>query len=112
MRKQKAIPIYQAKRGDPVTMRMLADQRVSVILENFHGVVWQEKVKAFPTFTVFKSPKDYPGKYVVRLFDGTKPTRLITLSDTLEAARKTIPPDFIHTPRSDKDEAHIVETWI
>lgn len=112
IKKRNRISIYQAKRNDPVTMRMLADRRTSIILEDFHGVNWHDKTKSFPTFTVFKSPHDFPGKFVVRLFDGTKPTRLITISDTLDDARKTIPTNYLCIARSESDATAIVETWI
>lgn len=111
-KKRKPAIIHQGKKGDPATMRMLKNQSVSIIVENFHGVVWQKQTKLFPCFTVYKNPSDFPGKYVVRLFDANKPMRLITVSDTLEAARKTIPPDYLCTPRSQTDDPIIVETWI
>lgn len=112
IKKRNRISIYQAKRNDPVTMRMLADRRTSIILEDFHGVNWHDKTKSFPTFTVFNSPQDFPRKFVVRLFDGTKPTRLITISDTLDDARKTIPTNYLCITRSESDAPAIVETWI
>lgn len=92
--------------------RQLQDPSVNVIVDNFHGVNWWEKTKVFPTFTVFYNPKDFPGKYVVRLFDGKAPTRLLSVKDTLEEARKTIPPMFLRTDRHPADDPVIVETWL
>lgn len=111
MKKRRAL-IYQAKRNDPVTERMLKDQRVSVILENFHGVNWWEKCKTFPLFTVYYDTLDYPGKYCARLFDGQQPTRLLVVADTLEAVRKAIPPQFWRVPREATDDPKILETWL
>lgn len=104
--------VYAPKKLNPTAQRMLADRSVSVIVDDFHGVNWHEKTKTFPVFTVFFSPKDFPGKYAVRLFDGDKPTRLLTLKDTLEQARAAIPEQFCCVPRSESDNVSVVETWL
>ncbi len=92
------------------------DPSVSVICDNFLGVNWFEKVQVFPIFTIYFSPKDFPGKYVVRLFDADKPLRLIAVKDTLDQARATIPQEppfgFLRVDRSEKDDPVIVETWL
>ncbi len=99
-----------------VLQRVNNDPTVSVICDTFCGVNWFEKVKVFPIFTVYFNPTDFPGKYVVRLFDGDKPLRLITVNDTLEKARETIPQGppfgFRKVDRSPKDNIVIVETWL
>lgn len=38
-----------------------------------------------PTVVVYKSPKDYPGKCVARVFDMNRPTDTVILKDTAEA---------------------------
>lgn len=92
------------------------NQAISIIVKNFLGVNWHEKLKVFPVFTIYSSPTDFPGKFVVRLFDGPKPLRLITISDTLEDARRTIPQGpplgFVRTERHPNDDPVIVESWI
>ena len=92
------------------------DPTVSVICDNFLGVNWFEKVKVFPVFTIYYNPKDFPKKYVVRLFDGDKPMRLLAVKDTLEQARATIPQEppfgFMRVNRDVKDDPAIVETWL
>ena len=103
---------YKPNKLNPIAKAMLKDQRVSIIVENFHGVDWHKKTKTFPTFVVCKNPSDFPGKHTVRLFDGDQPTRLIAVKDTLEEARKTIPEIFIPVPRSTTDNPVIVETWV
>lgn len=90
----------------------LKDRRVSIIIDSFHGVNWWEQTKVFPLFAVYFNSRDFPGKFAVRLFDGQQPTRLVTVNNTIEAARGTIPPLFYCVARSEKDEPHIVETWI
>lgn len=96
--------------------RIEKNASLSLIVDNFHGVNWFEKVKIFPNFVVFYNPKDFPGKYVTRLFDGPVPLRLLTVKDTLEAARAAIPQGpplgFLRTDRQETDEPQIVEVWI
>ncbi len=108
--------VYKPKTiDDPIAKRMLNSANVSVIVDNFHGVVWQEKTKSFPCFTVYFNPKDFPEKYVVRLFDGNKPTRLCAVKDTLEEARAAIPKqpvEYLRVVREKNDDPVIVETWL
>lgn len=104
--------IYNPQTLNPMAQQMLKDRRVSIIVEDFHGVDWHEQTKVFPTFTIFEKPKDFPDKYVVRLFDGKQPTRLVAVKETLEAARATIPQIFYRVPRSETDDPVIVETWL
>lgn len=46
---------------------------------------------AVPLICIYSSPTDYPGKYVARLWDMMRPTNLVTVSDSLEGIRQTIP---------------------
>lgn len=105
--------IYEAKTLTHMARKMLEDQSVSIAVQSFSDVDWHKKMKVFPNFVIYNSPIDFPKKFVVRLFDGTKPTRLITISDTLSAARETIPTDYyICAQRAPEDNPAIVETWI
>lgn len=65
-----------------------------------------------PIITIYDNPKDYPGKFVARLFDINKPTNCITLADTLEEIRETLPYGMIPLMRHPKDDEKIVEVWI
>lgn len=103
---------YRPNKFNPIREKMFKDQSVSIIVEDFLGVDWHKETAVFPNFVIFDSPEDFPGKFVVRLFDGTKPTRLIAVKRSLEAARKTIPEIFIPVPRSETDKTAIVETWL
>lgn len=85
---------------------------VSVIVDNFHGVNWREKLRTLPVFTVFYNATDFPGKYVVRLFDGKAPLRLLAVKDTLEEARATIPQGYARFDRHPEDDPVIVEVWM
>jgi hypothetical protein len=70
-----------------------------------------------PIITIYKNTtKDYPGKFVARLFD-IKPgevmyTRYIMLSDSLEWIRKQIPPNMTRFQPSENDDPVVLETWI
>ncbi|MFI5460428.1 MAG: hypothetical protein ACHRXM_33850 [Isosphaerales bacterium] len=71
-------------------------------------------------FTVYHSPDDHPGRYVVRRFSivagSAEPVpdpEPMFVGPSLTAAREAVPPEAdacIH--RSPDDEASIVETWL
>ena len=65
-----------------------------------------------PMIVIFNSPKDYPEKYVGRLWDLDKPTQVLTVKDTLEEVRAEIPFGFINIGRHASDDPAIVEVWI
>lgn len=65
-----------------------------------------------PIITIFKSPTDYPGKYVARVFDVGKPTSLAAIADTYEELMESIPAGMVRLERSEKDDPVILETWV
>jgi hypothetical protein len=68
-----------------------------------------------PMFTVYDSPLDHPGKFVVRLFRTipvAQPTHFAEVFDTLEQARQFIPPGLVCLTRAPQDDAKIVEVWL
>ena len=67
--------------------RANSDPNITALVDDFLGVNWWEKVKVFPVFTIYFNTSDFPGKYVVRLWDGDKPLRMASVKDTLEEAR-------------------------
>jgi hypothetical protein len=70
-----------------------------------------------PIITVYKNTtKDYPGKYVARLFN-IKPgevlyTRYIMLSDSLQKIRSEIPPSMTMMLPHSNDDPVVLETWL
>ena len=70
------------------------------------------KQTTMPIITVFKSPTDYPGKYVARVFDVGRPTNLAAVADTYEELMEAIPAGMVRLERNEKDDPVIVETWI
>lgn len=71
------------------------------------------KLVRVPIIVVYNSPKDYPGKYVARLWDiNRKATNFVMVKDTLELIRRNIPETMQRVPRECVDDPGIVETWI
>lgn len=72
---------------------------------------------ALPLFVVYRSPSDFPGKYVVRQWDvvrgGTAPNREPRcVVDTLDQARTSIPSGLVNIGRQPGDDACIEEVWV
>jgi len=68
-------------------------------------------------WTVYRHPKDYPGKYVARLFEvdgnGPQPTGSIVVTETLEALQQRMTEmNLVRLSRHPNDDRVIVETWI
>lgn len=68
-------------------------------------------------YAVYKSPIDYPGKFVVRGFElkmgqVVPEDEPLCVSDNLLEARKVIPRTFINLGRSADDEECMLEVWI
>ncbi len=69
-------------------------------------------------YTIYKHPSDYPDKFVVRAWSIDQWNRPApsekphAVTDTLQEARASIPPDFIFVAPSVSDDPVIVETWI
>lgn len=66
-----------------------------------------------PVIAVFKHPDDYPGKWVARVFDVNRPTRLVAIADTHEELLRIMPMQkMVRFNRDPKDQTSIVESWI
>ena len=70
------------------------------------------KLSTFPIICIYSSPKDYPGKFIARLWDVTVPTQIVAIADSLEEIRKAKPAEMVIIDRQPKDDPVIVETWI
>ena len=87
--------------------------------KSFHKLLSKRYDKSLNIVTVYKNPKDYPQKYVGRLFlirpikDGkTEPTNVFIVKDTLEELQQHIPKMYRRLNRDIKDDPVIYETWI
>jgi hypothetical protein len=69
-------------------------------------------------WTIYDSPRDYPGLFVARLFLICKGelepvgTGKVFLAETLEGVRNQLPPGLYRMPRDPSDEPAIVESWL
>ena len=69
-------------------------------------------------FTIYLSPMDYPGQFVVREFAiraGQQPAPAaepLCVVDTLEEARASIPRGMYPLGRDPGDHESVVETWV
>ena len=72
--------------------------------------------KQMKQYAIYEKPTDHPHHYVVRewlIGPGTMtPGKLMGLSDTLDGARKLVPPGMDLLPRFANDDPVIVEVWI
>lgn len=70
------------------------------------------------TFTIYRNPRDFPGKYVVRKWlivkgvEGPVPTEDKYVADTIEEVRLRIPSGFVRIERMMEDDPVIVESWV
>lgn len=91
----------------------MADQREDkVIAGAFDYEKISKAVRRLPMISIYNHPDDYPDKYVARVWDANEPTRFITLADTLEEIRATIPPNMTRLNRMQGDDPCIVEGYI
>lgn len=73
-----------------------------------------------PTWTIYWSPDDYPGRFVLRphyVECGGEPTRRITpgeaqVFEDLDSARAAVPPGLYRLDRDRDDHPSVVETWL
>lgn len=68
-------------------------------------------------YAVYKSPSDFPGKFVVHCFtvrdgDVWPDEKHLSVSDTLEEARSNVPAGLVNMGRAAGDEETMLEVWI
>ena len=69
-------------------------------------------------YVIYRHPKDYPGQYVVRKWHIMKgqsepeADKECQAVDTLEAARKLVPPGMYCMGRAPGDDPIILEVWV
>lgn len=63
-------------------------------------------------WVVYDSPRDYPGRFVARLWLNGAPTDSVILADTLDSLRAALPQGLTRLPRLPGDDAAIYETWL
>ena len=65
-----------------------------------------------PLITIYKSPNDFPGQYVARLFDLTNATPYHVVAQSYELIKDTIPSHMVRLERNPGDYPVIVEVWV
>ncbi|MCA1055421.1 hypothetical protein LCM10_10535 [Rossellomorea aquimaris] len=80
------------------------------LLNTFDEIVFSDF--KMPIICIYRSPEDYKGMYVARIFNVETPTYHILMRPTLEAIRSEIPERFSRVPNSGQEDLRIVETWI
>ena len=86
-------------------------KKEDVILKNFRKLNMKDIVTV-PIITVYNGPKDYPDKFVARLWDIDKPTQYIITKDSMEEIRMAIPYGMTKLEPFKTDDPIIVETWM
>lgn len=68
----------------------------------------------FPMITVYKSPKDYPGMYVARVYDLQHPTNTIIVKQRLEELQRDILKNtgMLFIRRFEEDDPSMVGVWV
>lgn len=68
---------------------------------------------ALAIWTIYRSPSDHPGMWVVRPhYVPGGPARAHYVTSSLEDARRVVPPGLICLSRHEDDDPVIYETWI
>jgi hypothetical protein len=67
-------------------------------------------------WTIYFSPKDFPGEWIARLFELDQPTKSILRASGLDELRWSIQNDSdyerVVIPRSENDQPSVIESWI
>ena len=72
----------------------------------------EEAKRAFPPiFTIYRSPRDFPNRIVVRAWYGNVPSPVHLVVDSVGDARAVLL-GLVLLPRSENDHPAIVESWI
>ena len=72
-----------------------------------------DAVQKLTIWTIYNSPSDHPGKWVLRGHDVPGgPRQEHVVADSLEHIRMAVPPGLICLMRSPEDDATIHESWI
>ena len=68
-------------------------------------------------YTIYNSPADHPGKFVMRMFligrRSVQPTitNIMVVVDTLQQARKAVPPGLARMVPREADHPSVVQSW-
>lgn len=80
------------------------------IVKDFDNVDFTEIKCAM--IVIYDHPKDYPNKYVARVWDMNKPTNVVAINERLDILRTLIPGGMIVCDRNKDDDPCILEVWL
>lgn len=82
------------------------------VIMSFKLIDISKYAKLFPVISVYKNPRDYPDKYVARLWDEKRDTNKIVIKNSLDEIRNSIPDSFLRMQPDEKDDPVIIEVYI
>lgn len=84
-------------------------------IESFSEDIDLKTISRFPMISIYKNPKDYPDKFVARVFDiqpgKVYATRYIRISEDIDELRRSMPSEFSFLDRTPMDDPELVEIW-
>jgi len=86
-----------------------------ILVDSFADDLNLRTVSNLPMISIYFNPKDFPGKYVARVFDirpgAVHATRYIMVDENLEEMRRSIPTGFSCMNRTPEDDPELLEVW-
>lgn len=86
-----------------------------ILVDSFVEDIDLRTITNFPMISIYGKPKDYPGKYVARVFDvrpgEVSATRYIMVSENLEELRNAMPSGFSPVGKTPEDDPDLLEVW-
>lgn len=93
-------------------LRAEEESRKTVIVDTFQNICFRELTLKAPLIVVYANPSDFPDKFVARLWDLNRPTKLAVFTNTIAEIREAIPDQFVRLDPSPDDDPVITEIWI
>lgn len=81
-----------------------------ILVKKFSKEILEET--RVPLITIYNSPRDYPNKYMARLFDLDAPTKIIMVFDDISEVYEYIPRGMVYFPRFPDDDPCIVGVYL
>jgi hypothetical protein len=72
----------------------------------------EAKNKFPPIYTIYRTPRDFPRHWVVRVWWGMVPEPVGCLCSTIGEARDCVPWGAVRLPKDPQDDPVIFEHWI
>lgn len=63
-------------------------------------------------WVIYRHPSDFPDHWVTRIWRDGRPDKIAALCDSLDEARRCVPPWSIKIERAECDDPVIYEMWL